>query len=333
MSLLIRALVAWLAAGGWPGPSRGERPEAAAQNAACEGCHVEVAREWRGSMHQRAYVDADFAESLAREPSAFCRGCHAPEADPQRPAPVALAQLGVGCVTCHVPGGVVLAGPTSDVSAAPHAVLRLPGFAGDAACGGCHEFGFPERPEVAMQGTLREHAVSGHADTRCVTCHMPRAPGGRRGHGFAASRDPEMLREALTVGAQRRGEVVHMTLTPAWVGHAVPTGDLFRRIVVEAEVADAQWQVLAYDSRALGRRFAAGGGARVPVADDRIGVDGPVPTQVVLDLGEAAVGRTIRWRVRYERVAFGGDDGAQVWDSVTIADGELPGRAQDGETR
>jgi len=328
MSLLIRALVAWLAAGGWPGPSRGGRPDAAARNAACEGCHVEVAREWRGSMHQRAYIDADFAQSLAREPSAFCRGCHAPEADPERPAPAALAQLGVGCVTCHVPGDTVLAAPRSDVSKAPHEVLRLPGFAADAACGGCHEFGFPDRPEVAMQGTLREHAASGHAETRCVTCHMPGSPGGRRGHAFAASRDPALLRRALAVRAQRRDESVHIELAPAWVGHAVPTGDLFRRLVVEAEVADAQWQVLAHATRPLGRRFAAGGGARVPVTDDRVGAHGPTTTQVVLELGDAARDRSIRWRVRYERVAFGGEDGAEVWNSVTIAGGELPGRAK-----
>ncbi len=320
------ALAAWLsAASGWPGPSRGERADAPGQNAACEGCHVEVAREWRGSQHQRAYVDADFAESLAREPAAFCRGCHAPEADPRRAAPPELAALGVGCVTCHLPGAAVLAAPShADARPAPHAVVRTPGFADAAACGRCHSFSFPGRPTAAMQDTLREHADSAHADTPCADCHMPRRADGRRDHGFAASRDPALLRRSLRVTAERRDTAVHLSLAPAWVGHAVPTGDLFRRLVVEAEVTDRHWQVLAHDERALGRRF-AGGGPRVPIADDRVG-PGPTPTEVVLELGEDAVERPILWRVQYERVAFASGDGdtVKVWDSVTIAEGSLP---------
>jgi len=126
-------------------PSTSARP--------CEGCHVAVAREWRGSQHQRAYVDADFAESLAREPSAFCRSCHAAEADPTRAAPAELAALGVACVTCHMPGDAVLAGPVRAGAAeqapqAPHALRRSPGFAEAAACGRCHAL-----PVVAASGS------------------------------------------------------------------------------------------------------------------------------------------------------------------------------------
>jgi hypothetical protein len=329
------ALAAWLAAAsGWPGPSRGERADSPAQNAACEGCHVEVAREWRGSQHQRAYVDADFAESLAREPSAFCRGCHAAEADPTRAAPAELAALGVACVTCHKPGDTVLAGPVRAgmADAAPHALRRSPGFAEAAACGRCHAFSFPGRPALAMQDTLREHTSSAYASTSCIDCHMPRRADGGRDHRFAASRDPALLKRALRVRAARRSTAVHLSLEPGWVGHAMPTGDLFRRLRVEAEVADLQWQVLASDSQVLGRRFASGG-HRVPVADDRVGAAGPTPTEVVLELGEAAVGRTIRWRVQYERVAFASGDGAtaKVWDSVTIADGSLPALRSPGK--
>lgn len=328
MNTAVWVLAAWLTtSSGWPGPSRGERADAPALNARCEGCHVEVASEWRGSLHQRAYLDPDYAESLAREPSAFCRGCHAPEADPARDAPPELAALGVGCVTCHLPGRTVLAAPADEQRAAPHEVLRLASFAGAAACGGCHEFGFPGRPEEAMQGTVREHASSGHAQTSCADCHMPRRADGRRDHRFAASRDPELLRRSISVSAQRRGSSAHLVLKPGWVGHAVPTGDLFRRLVVEAEVADADWQVLAQDARVLGRRFADRSGPRVQIADDRVGAQGSSPVEVVLELGEAAMGRAIRWRVQYERVAFRAREGAaaKVWDSVTIAEGMLPG--------
>lgn len=221
----------------------------------------------------------------------------------------------------------MLAGPVRAGAAdpAPHALRRSPGFAEAAACGRCHAFSFPGRPALAMQDTLREHTSSAYASTSCIDCHMPRRADGGRDHRFAASRDPALLKRALRVRAARRSTSVHLSLEPGWVGHAMPTGDLFRRLLVEAEVADEQWQVLASDSQVLGRRFASGG-HRVPVADDRVGAAGPTPTEVVLELGEAAVDRTIRWRVQYERVAFASGDGktSKVWDSVTIADGILP---------
>src|SRR5262245_3846410 len=72
---------------GLPGPAPRERAEgydAGVENARCEGCHADVAAEWRGSMHQRAWTDPVFLAAYALEPLSFCRGCHAPEADPER---------------------------------------------------------------------------------------------------------------------------------------------------------------------------------------------------------------------------------------------------------
>lgn len=331
MNALVWALAGWLsAAGGWPGPARpGGRPGAHQRNAECEGCHRDVAGEWRGSLHQRAYIDAPFAEALTREPAAFCRGCHAPEADPAAPAPAELAGLGVGCVSCHVPQDRILAAPRAAgppparASPAPHEVVRTPGMAGDQACAGCHEFTLPRRPDVWMQRTIGEHAESLHADVACADCHMPRLAGGRRDHRFLASRDPELLRRSLRVRAARDGDTARLTLEPGSVGHAVPTGDLFRRLVVEAEVADARG-VLTREARALGRSFAAESGPRVPIADDRVGA-APGSTEVALVLGALAEGRSIRWRVRHERVAFAASEGEQVkvWGSTTIAEGTL----------
>src|SRR5687767_11260860 len=85
-----------------PGPNRGRLAEAVAENARCEGCHLEQAREWRGSRHQRANVDAAYVEAFALEPNPFCRGCHAPESDARHTPPVTVSALGVGCVSCHV---------------------------------------------------------------------------------------------------------------------------------------------------------------------------------------------------------------------------------------
>ncbi|MDC0681786.1 multiheme c-type cytochrome [Sorangium atrum] len=210
-----------------PEPPRSLDPVAV--NRDCERCHAEIAREWRGSKHQRAYVDAPFQAALAKEPLPFCRGCHAPEARSSRPPPPERAELGVACVTCHVVDGAPLAAPapggedqgspspassSSPSSPAspsvPHPVLRDPRFASAAACGGCHEFAFPDhaarRAPEPMQLTLTEHAASAYADVPCARCHMPLAghgPSAHRSHAFASSRrTPE--RRTPGPRAQRR---------------------------------------------------------------------------------------------------------------------------------
>ncbi len=312
-----------------PGPAHaGGRPDAAARNAACEACHADVARTWRGSLHQRAYLDRSFAEALSREPAPFCRGCHAPEADPAAPAPPALAELGVGCVSCHLSGEVVLAVPRDDLSreTAPHALHRDPRFATAAACGGCHEFAFPDAlpGSEPMQRTLAEHRLSARAATPCADCHMPRTRG-RRDHGFIASRDPAMLRRSLTVAATRTaGGYATLRLTPGAVGHAVPTGDLLRRLVVVAEAQDGARRIVAEASKVLGRRFVQHE-RRVPIGDDRVGAHGPAPVTVELALGPDADLHPIRWQVFHERIASIAADGrAEVEARTLIAEGELP---------
>src|SRR5437867_1735558 len=88
-----------------PGPARSEAarsndPEA--DNKACEHCHADIAREWRGSLHAGAWTDSVFQQAYAIEPVAFCRGCHAPEADPSAEPPRGAQHVGIGCTTCHV---------------------------------------------------------------------------------------------------------------------------------------------------------------------------------------------------------------------------------------
>jgi hypothetical protein len=325
-----------------PGPApQAARPgDVALENARCEGCHTEVAREWRASMHAQASVDPVYQRALAIEPLPFCRGCHAPEADPRRDAPPGLARLGVGCVTCHATGdgvrGPVLAAAPPAV-APPHPVLISAAFGTAAACASCHEFDFPihapgRRPD-RMQSTVSEHATGPYAADSCSSCHMPWAPGPRRhrSHGFAAARDLPTLRAALTVTAARTSPSrVTITLAPGQVGHAIPTGDLFRRLVVSAEAVGDDWTVVSEASRALHRHFAFGPAAeghvvRELVGDDRVGVGPSRP--VDLDFGDAARGLAVAWRVEYQRVEhpLGADESdVVVADSVVVAEGVIP---------
>jgi hypothetical protein len=206
----------------------------AAQNAACAACHADIAAEQRGSFHQRAFVDPAFQTALSAEPLAFCRGCHAPEADPARDPPPALAALGVACTSCHVERD------------APHtATARVD-------CARCHEFDFPDaakRPTPEkMQATASEHAASGRSETACAGCHMPMVGEGarrHRSHAFASTRDPQQIARALTVTAARRGERASLMIAAGEVGHAFPTGDLFRRLAVTAVVVGEDGALVA----------------------------------------------------------------------------------------
>lgn len=309
-----------------PGPApRGRTPEHAAElNGTCEGCHAEIAREWRSSLHARSHTDAAYQRALAIEPLAFCQGCHAPEADPRKPVPDSVASIGVACVTCHVLDGDIVAGadrrsPLSGASAqtgasgAAHPVLRDGRLGATSACAGCHEFAFPDgsarRVPELMQSTVSEHARSAQSDQACADCHMPTAEGGlvsHRSHAFVGGRDAALVKSAVEVTARLTdGSTVSVSIAPRKLGHAFPTGDLFRRVEVSAEAIGPEWQVVAADRRYLTRHWVRepsplGIVLRRAVSDDR-----PLatPVEVQFQLGERAVGLPIVWRVAYQRVA------------------------------
>jgi hypothetical protein len=184
-----------------------------------------------------------------------------------------------------------------------------------------------------MQSTLSEHAASSFADTSCVQCHMPLvggALGSHRSHAFAEARDETKLRQALTVVVERRGDTgASVTLRARRVGHAFPTGDLFRRLVVEVEAIGDDFSVVAAARHALSRHFTdtrrEGHLERRISADDRLPADGE--RRIELDLGETARGHALVWRVRYERVLHMNPNHeayAVVASSVLLNSGELP---------
>jgi len=309
-----------------PGPGPRGRKDAAARNAACEGCHAEAAATWRASLHAGAWTDPVFQRSYESEPARFCRDCHAPES--------AAPAIGVACVTCHDPEGrgVVLAGNAragAGASAASHPVQRAAAFAGSAACARCHEFPFPDAARrghdgAQMQRTVTEHAASRFADRSCATCHMPKTERGGRAHGFAVASDPAMLRRALVVHVTRRGDGVAFDLAPGEVGHAIPTGDLFRRLVLIAEVVGEDYLLIAHASRPLARHFRfepapQGGKVQREIGDDR--VQGAM--RVDLDLGPRARGQAIAWRIEWQRVQSMRDQEAVIADVVILAEGHL----------
>lgn len=271
----------------------------AGRNRACESCHADIAREWQASRHRDAFTNEAFQASLAREmdPSkAFCRGCHAPEAPATLATEDARHGIGVACITCHVPLGPVLAGEGTSTKVVPHGLVRTSAFEGPQACASCHEFSFPRASMGAMQRTVSEHARAGSAAS-CQSCHMEEVGEGaarHKSHAFRGGYDEAFVRGSLSVSARRdaRGEV-EIELAPRGVTHAVPTGDLFRRLMVEIDVGDR------VERRFLARHFTRAP-QMVETHDDRVH---GTPRVVAFRLREAEAKAEVGWRVVYQRVA------------------------------
>ncbi|WAS89872.1 multiheme c-type cytochrome [Nannocystis punicea] len=308
------------------------RPVAAAwlpREDECAACHVEIADAWARSRHHAAFTNSDFQHAYEREPTPFCRECHAPE-HARLPAGEAEA-LGVGCLACHGGPATLVTAASRTGSDAPHLLRRDPAFA-TRTCARCHEFDFPADsgrvPGTMMQTTLREHRASAHADRSCADCHMPAAA-----HDFASTRDPSAMQRALAVVARRDGDALELELRTRDVGHAFPTGDLFRRLAVHAELVDVDGRELARGVRYLARHFVPRHhpdgrlrhAATLPVVDDR--VHGAARVRLDLRSDAPAPAAELVWRVDLERVDARDPDrpeASTIADTIRLAEGRLP---------
>ncbi len=320
-----------------PSPVQRNAKDPAALNASCINCHRDIAAEWNASLHKQAHTDPAYQRALAIEPLGFCRGCHAPEADSSKEPPTNVGAIGVACVTCHVPlGQATLASPVrsgESPKTAPHPVTRLEAFGSNKACASCHEFSFPHGREL-MQSTIREQATA-PAPAACASCHMPLIQGPKgthRKHTFEVTKT--MIQTAVRVAASQDAQgTVAMTLTPTGVGHAVPTGDLFRRLVVRAEAFNSRGVRVAEEHRYLTRhwrmrRVLSGAVLRLLAEDNRPGAStndrGAVSLK--LALGDLPSGSRIHWSVAYEKVEHPrseSEDDVVVGGAITISEGDL----------
>ena len=319
-----------------PGPAPQARSagyDVAAENHFCASCHTEIAAEWQGSMHHSSWDDGVFQTAYAVEPIAFCRNCHVPEADPNEMPAEDARRLGIGCVTCHVESGEVVGSHARGATKEHHAVRGDARLATSSACERCHQFEFPEPQRAPMQSTADEHQVSKHATESCQHCHMLPVVGEagvrHRSHDFRVIGNPALLRSALLASGSRIDErAVNVALAAARVGHAFPTGDMFRRLEVRAQIvgeggAEARPVVL---SRRFEMAMGNHGPERKQIGDDRLAATAET-RDVRLQFSEALAGRAVNWQVVYQRMdagmatAFGLDP---VADEVVVADGLIP---------
>ncbi len=145
---------------------------------------------------------------------------------------------------------------------------------------------------------------------------MPRATHGGSNHRFAASRDPQLLRSAAKIVGSRDGDDLVVRFTRNAVGHAFPTGDLFRRLRVVAR--DAEGNVVSAE---LSRKTKLG-----PGADDRPFLHSDRAT-VRLPVGSGLAS----FQVFYERVQHPLSEDeriAKVAGRVELARGTIDARAR-----
>lgn len=268
----------------------------------CASCHRTIAAEWQTSLHRASHDDPSYQAALDGEPRAFCNACH---------APAETAALGVACTTCHT---------------SAHEPAAVSVEAKTRSCASCHEFAFPDG-KGEMQRTASEHRASAHASTSCESCHMPHVGEGKdrhKSHVFLASRDENMLRRSLAVHARPLGPgTVEVILRATDVGHAVPTGDMFRRLVVRAEALDAKGQVVGRAERVLARHFDRDGHGFREIDDDRPGGRQGAEIRVPLDLGERALDARVRYRVEHQRVKNSFRASSRVEAAIAVAEGEV----------
>jgi hypothetical protein len=259
----------------------------------CGACHPSQLQGWSDSGHRRAWTEPLFQAGFFAEPQLWCANCHAPLPEmraevaanldwyawqaPGRPrfgpaperAPEPRAEEGVSCVACHQPDGGPVRGPDGEGST-QHAVIQSEVLVDGTVCRGCHEFPMPRWDngvqsftETPMQSTWSEwqawKAQGGKAS--CIDCHMP---GGS--HAVRGVHDRDWLAASVEVVARRRGDTLLFVLRGVGVGHALPSGDLFRHLTLEVE-QDGTWREIAW----LGRRFEVqdpGGLAHKVLAED-----------------------------------------------------------------
>ncbi len=267
----------------------------------CGRCHQRAYQAWQTSAHHRSHNNPLFDRELARvSDKAWCSSCHAPSAVAVDVAREEHLREGIGCAVCHVRDNQVL---SSHVSGnAPHASVTA-AIDESAACAGCHQFHFQPGtahadPTAWLQNTHHEHADSAFAAQSCSTCHLPSDRNADR-HALPGHEDPLLLRQALQVEVScvahlrpPRAEI-RIVLRAGRVGHAIPTGDFFRHLVVSAWSTSDPNRVV---KEVLGRRFAERGGlssARRRIVDTRVPAGGHRDVILVLP-GRP---RSITWEI------------------------------------
>lgn len=211
----------------------------------CAPCHETVYRNWQNSRHRVALTNELYKESHAREPSPWCVNCHAPlrmagsEKIPYR------GEEGISCLVCHVRGSEILTGDLPKNNGTPAHRYRIDAqFRDERLCENCHDFNFPTAVSALsegkdfhytaqpMQSTVAEYRASAYyGKVTCQGCHLFRDTSAS--HTFPGGHALDRLKNDLHLEVVREAVgVITVRISAHGIGHAFPTGDLFRTLRV-----------------------------------------------------------------------------------------------------
>ena len=197
---------------------------------------------------------------------------HADDAHRYDPEPFQAAD-GISCVVCHVRDGKMLTGRVPEAPANgdgfAHDYHIVPAMSQPEFCGSCHQFNFlsaasvdatrqwaaaiaharsrGEEPppvdqapsfaysDLVMQNTVGEWKSSSYGtggSLGCHNCHL--RPGGPESHTFPGGHDLAGLARSIGIEARHEGGGrLELRVYTVGIGHAFPTGDLFRALRVK----------------------------------------------------------------------------------------------------
>ncbi len=281
------------------GLSRGARrvPATGALSAqACESCHADEVRAWKGSRHAASATNLAFVVAMeSAEQPWWCLNCHTPVGSDE----------GVTCAVCHQRDGLIITAtpPPSDAEAA-HPMRVEEDLLSPLFCSGCHELRAPDIHGNLERGGRMQSTFTEWLDTDrerdCVDCHLD-------GHRFTGR---ELMEEVVEARLDE-GQLVVSLIGP--VGHAVPTGDPFRRLELRACADPLCEQVLGTQTLTRLHRF--DGTTWWEDGDNRLGPEGSgLPQQRRWRPPRG----TLRWELNYRLVSPMDEPRLPIEDSVIL---------------
>jgi hypothetical protein len=207
---------------------------------ACGRCHQAQYQDWKGSLHEEAWLDPVYRLSAGTPPKLECRGCHSMEPILARKIsteysyrPVYRPYLqaeGVNCLSCHGRGDgtVAAARDLADAPCRPRKDERLlkPEF-----CGACHN---------PSHRAYDEWKLSTSGKT-CTECHAIRE--GSFTHRMRGTRDRDLVRAALGWSCEIEKGLLLVMLTNR-SGHKLPAEVPGRALRVAIRLDDQEELVL-----------------------------------------------------------------------------------------
>ncbi|MEW6488014.1 MAG: multiheme c-type cytochrome [Thermodesulfobacteriota bacterium] len=261
------------------------------------------------AMTDPAFLATFRAKRIQEDPAlrAQCLSCHAPTMhyDPRLDLGAEVVQDGVTCDFCHsvqgldpanperpfeVKWGKLKRGSLKDTQSPVHETRHLELFGKSEFCGVCHEMKNAKGlPIITTYSEWKDGAYGRDGKAHCQECHMPLAAGftvseqhrktKRRInlHSFPGGHSRSQLLDALALEILEESKLygrmkVKLGLTNAGAGHAVPTGNPLRRVIVDFSAYSATNRLIYNEKVDISRRFADDAGVEL-TTDEAILLD------------------------------------------------------------